>query len=212
MESQTNAETNNQTKTFDLPFGYQDKSNESNLHQSVVMSKRPTAKDLFMDESNGSGIQFNLMLQGASITKFGDLTMPVPMTVLLSLNSVDREKLFREFLDFIAATKGQSEGKEIEVGKVKLSFGIEINGITYDTVTFGHLLNGYDESEIETTGATGWHRRCLVVAKEITKLSQSNGTQEHLGAVPIEAIEKLDFFDLVTLGDAEVTWRDSFRA
>ncbi len=91
-----NQDSENQTKdfsrTFNLKFGYQDKENVEIVHREVVISRRPTGADFLksMDESEGANPQFMLTMMQAASSKFGDLQMPVPMTVLLSLNWLDQ--------------------------------------------------------------------------------------------------------------------------
>ncbi len=208
-ESKDTAPSNYQ-RTFYLPFGYQDKEDGGKVHKRVVIGKRPVAKDFFFDTSN-SNVQFDAMLHAASIVEFGDMKMPVPLTVLLSLNRIDREKIASEVMQYMGETIGKREAKILEPGKVKLAIGIKCDEQVYDVIKFGTLLTGYDEIEIEKTGATGWQKHLMTIAKEIVLLSHNQSGLERNNEVNIEEIENLDFFDLAILKEVEEAWLDSFR-
>lgn len=198
-------------REFTLPFGYQDLEDKDKLHRRVVIARRPIAKDFFFDVGD-SDVLFDVLMEVAAITEFGDMKMPVPQTVLLSLNKIDREKIKAEMVGYMTDTLGKRETKHLGTGKVKLSFGVTIDSVVYDTIEFGTLLNGYDEIEIEKTKAQGWHKILMTMGKEVIKISQSGGQAERTGSVTIKELENLDFFDLVELKECEDRWLDSFRS
>lgn len=197
-------------REFTLPFGYPDFEDKTKLHKRVVIGKRPVAKDFFFDAGD-SNVQFDSMTQVASITAFGDMKMPVPLTVILSLNQIDRETLKSELLGFMTDTLGDRKNSHLENGKVQLAFGINCNGVVYDVVTFGQLLTGYDEIEIEKNNTSLWQKHLMTMAKEVVLLSQSNGNAERSGCATIEEFETIDFIDLALLKEAEENWLNSFR-
>lgn len=190
------------TRAVELKFGYEDKETPDVIHRRVVFAKRPTGGDFIRsaDESGGSDIQFSLELAKSAITEFGGLEMPVPMTVLLSLNQIDREKLIAEYFSFLVSSEAD-EGKIIENGKVELGVGIERSGKKIKNVEFGKLLTGYDEIEIEREARTEWQANGLRLAKQLTVPEN----------VTLAEIESLDIDDFTLLRNAEEQWLNSFR-
>lgn len=192
-----------------LIFGYKD---GNTTHKEVVFSHRLTGADLLRisdDEMSEKTTQFNLMMQQAAITKFGSLSMPVPMTVLLSLKSPDRQELNRAHNKFLTATSKGHKSEVISASKIRLGFGFKIDGVTFDVVEFGNLLSGYDE--LEADEMERWRRACYLQGKQISKLSQSTGPAIRLGAVELEHFDTLDGSDIFVLEAAASKWQDSFR-
>jgi hypothetical protein len=195
---------------FHLPFGYPDKDQPETVHKKVTIARRPQAKDFFF-ETDGNEVEYDALLQAASITEFGGLRMPAPLTVLLSLNRIDREVIKGKMLEFMAATLAGREREILGPGKVKLAFSIPVAGADYDIVEFGKLLTGYDEIEIAKQNVAGWARRVATFGREITKVRNSQTGAESDGPIPLESMQQLDWFDLLTLTEAEGQWLDSFR-
>lgn len=193
-------------RVVELPFGYQDKEDPTKKHTRVVIGKRPIARDLF-DAPAGSDVQWDAVLQAGAITEFGEMRMPVPISVLLSLNSIDRGALQSEFYRFAAESLGDRESKVTAPGVAELAFGISVNGSVFHQVTFGNLLTGYDEIEIEKSTTPGWQRRVATLGAGIK--SVASGTEP--GPLTLEQMGGVDFLDLMTLIDAEGQWLDSFR-
>jgi hypothetical protein len=192
-----------------LIFGYND---GNQTHTEVVFSHRLTGADLLRisdDEMSEKTTQFNLMMQQAAITKFGSLSMPVPMTVLLSLKSPDRQELNKAHNKFLKKTSQGHRSEVISDAKVRLGYGFQIDGATYDVVEFGNLLSGYDE--LEADEMERWRRACFLQGKQISKLSQSNGQAVRLGPVELEHFDKLDGGDIFVLEAAATRFQDSFR-
>lgn len=189
-------------RKFDLKFGYQDKDEPTLLHKSVVINKRPSCGDYIgaLERAGDSSLQLTLELVALSIAEFGKLTTPVPMTVLLSLNKIDRKFLVDEYNSFISET-AISGGKIIEGGKVRLSKGFERDGKTIKDFEFGKLLTGYDEIEIEKQFSNSPKHTVLGIAKQLTNPS----------GVTLEELESLDSDDFLLLNEAEEKWLDSFR-
>lgn len=183
-----------------LRFGYQDKEQPEQFHKHVGFGKRPTGADFMAaaEESN-SDIQFSLALAQTAITEFGQLEMPVPLTVLLSLNQIDREKLLKTYFSFLVDTG--SNGEILADGKVRLGFGFERSGKRVTNVEFGKLLTGYDEIDIESEAKTGWQAHSMRLAKEIIAPAD----------LTLAEIEALDVDDFTLLRSAEESWLNSFR-
>lgn len=198
-------------RKFTLKFGYTDKEEKSVVHQAVTMSKRPTGKDFLVASDLGGGTsstRYTMAMVASAITAFGTVKMPVPLTVLLNLNRIDREKLLSEYLLF---TVIDAKPEQLETGKVQLVFGVERDGVRYDVVEFGHLLTGYDEVAIEESTETVQQETAFKMALEVVRISTSDGIASLEGALTREEIESLDFDDYDALQKAEGVWLNSFR-
>jgi hypothetical protein len=197
-----------------LKFGYQDKNEKGINHTEVVFGRRPNGKDWIAanDSGDGSQTRYQTALIAAALSKFGDLPTPVPQSVLLELNRVDREKLFAEFMLFLSESSEGREAKQLAPGRVHLAFGLtRADSIHYEIVEFGHLLTGYDEVKIEAQAENETQALALKLAKAIGKFQNIEGNRSSTAAVELSDIEKLDFADLTFLRKAEVEWINSFR-
>lgn len=199
--------------SVELKFGYEDKESPDVVHKNVVFSKRPTGADFISagEASDGQEPDFTLALMQPSISAFGNLPLPVPLTVLLSLNWLDRELLTGKFYEFLGATDGEREAKSLENGKVELSFGIERDAVKYAVVEFGAMLTAYDEIAIRRETETAIERSVLTLGREIVRLSTADGSRQIDGGLTLEELKNLDWTDFVTLQKAEEDWRNSFR-
>jgi phage FluMu protein gp41 len=202
-------------KTIELAFGYQDKGDETKAHRSVVFSKRPTCADYInaLDESEGKDPQFALDLMASAISKFGDLKMPVPMTAMLSLNWIDQEQLQKAFADFLGETGIEGrEAKILETGKIQLAFGVEHDGVKYDRLEFGKLLNGYDQIAINKEAKTTPDRHLLTIGREIVRLSSSSDESQKIdGGLTLDELKSLDYEDFLIVQQGVEEWKNSFR-
>lgn len=200
-------------KAIELKYGYQDKENTELAHKQVEFARRPTGADFMraMEETDGANPEFLFVLMSTAISKFGEITMPVPMTVLLSLNWIDQEGLQETFYEFLGDTSGKQEAKTLEMGKVQLAFGIERDGANFDVVEFGNILNGYDQIQIRKDSATDFERSILTIGREVSRLSSSDGKRSVDGSLTLDELKKLDWEDFVSLQKAVEEWRDSFR-
>lgn len=197
-------------KNVKLAFGYE--GGDGKIHRNVRIERRATGADLFRIADDGDGekpTQFNLQLLQGAITKFGSLIMPVPLSVLLSLKSPDRRRLIAANNEFLKETSAGRKTEKLSVSKVKLAFGFEKNGQTFDVVEFGRLLTGYDE--LEADDLPGWRQACFLLGKQIVRLSQSTGEGICEGEVTPEMFASLDAGDIFLLSGANAEWLDSFR-
>lgn len=207
------SETVQNKHSVELKFGYEDKETPDVVHKTVVFSKRPTGADFINagETTDGQEPDFTLALMMPSIAAFGNLPMPVPLSVLLSLNWLDRELLTGKFYEFLGATDGEQEAKALETGKVQLVFGAERDGVKYTIVTFGKLLTAYDEIAIRKDTASAVERSVLTIGREIVRLSTADGLHQIDSGLTLDELKNLDWADFVTLQKAEDDWRDSFR-
>lgn len=214
-EQPENAETKpaNPSRRFNLKFGYQDKEDSEIIHREVVISRRPTAKDLLKieDDLDSEDIQSSLEIAAATISTFGTLTMPVSMTVLLELNEVDSNKLSDEFSAFLKDSQPKKKAKILEDSRVQLANGIDRDGAKYDVVEFGNLLSGHDRIKISNEAKSAKQFKVLKIAREVTKLSTADGSKSISGTLTLAEIELLDMSDFIFLVGAESRWLNSFR-
>ncbi|HEX8177854.1 MAG TPA: hypothetical protein VF543_22385 [Pyrinomonadaceae bacterium] len=199
-----------------LRFGY--KGPDGITHQDVVFGKRMKGADLFMmseDDDFSQQTKRQLLMYAAAIIEFGTLRMPVPMTVLLSLNRADRFELARGYGRFLEeSAEGRKIEDVLEAGrvsqtKIKLAFGIERAGVNYNVVEFGNLIDGY--TELEADDYSGWRHDCFIMGKEIVGLSQCDGQATAPGPIPLEVFEAMDAADIFALQAKETAWLNSFR-
>lgn len=199
---QTDDKTKKTPHSVELKFGYEDKDTPETKHRRVVFGKRPNAAEFMnaAENSSGSDTQFSLELAQTAVVEFGEMSMPVPLTVLLSLNQIDREKLLQAYYSFLADS-GTEGGANLGGGKVKLGVGIERGNKKIVDVEFGKLLTGYDEIDIERESTGVWNANALRMTKEITSPKD----------LTVQEIESLDIDDFTLLRNAEEEWLNSFR-
>lgn len=198
-------------KRIRLVFGYE-RGGEPESIRDVVVSRRMTGADVFRigDELEGqSQTQFQLMALQASITKFGDLVMPVPLNVLLSLKRADRRLISGAYDEMVKEMGGKAKSEKLAERRYKLGRGFSHGGEFYDVVEFGNHLTGYDE--LEADEMIGHRQVCFLIGKEIARLSQSNGPAQLSGPVAVEMFEELFAEELFDLERFESDWLNSFR-
>lgn len=210
------SKNNGKARNFNLKFGYQDKEDSEVFHRAVEVSRRPTGADLFKAVEDGTDdrsaeTRISLALIKSAISKFGEITMPVPLTVLFELNEIDERKLNDEYLLFLAGTQPATEQKILEDHRAQLAFGIERGGVQYQIVEFGKLLNGYDRMEIQDAAQNDWIFRARKLAREVVKISTLDGKKSVDGELTFAELEAMDSTDLLVLREAESQWLDSFR-
>lgn len=195
-----------------LSGGYRD--TQGTRHQRVVFGKRPTGKELFAIDSDpqaGLSTQYNDLIIRVSITAFGKLTMPVPLTALLALDACDRDDLNEAYERFLNESLGDRKVDFPSDEMVKLAFGYEANGLTYDVATFGQMTTGYDLVEADRLGLDRTQRACFLIGKQITRLSQSEGTSVLEGPIGLNIFERLDAIDIHALQIGAAKWKSFFR-
>jgi hypothetical protein len=200
------------THSIDLTVGHQDK--QGKVHTRVVFGHRVTAADLFnldVDPQAQNPTQYGDLIIRAHITEFGSLKLPVPLTVLLSLDSVDREDLLDGCNIFQSLSGQDHEARFLGNNRVKLGFGFVVNGVVYEYAQFGNRLTGMDEVEADRLSLKGVTRSCFLIGKQLVQISDAEGTATIDGPIPVEYFGSLDGADVATLRGAAELWRQSFR-
>ena len=199
-------------KTIELLGGYQAK--DGTAHKVVTIGQRLAGKDLFAldtDPQAALPTQHSDLIWAKSITAFGTLKMPVPLSVLLDLDSLDRDDIGVAYNEFqLESAKGREAVFESDT-VVKLAFGFEREGVVYHTVEFGPRITGRDEVAADKEGLSGAARRCFMIGRQIAQLRQSNGAATIDGPLALNWFEALDAADIVTLMGAAEIFRQSFR-
>lgn len=199
--------------TLSLQFGFTDK--DGKVHKDVTFGKRPTMKDIFaLDTDPRASVptQYNDLIRRVVITKFGTLTMPTDLSVLLALNMIDREDLSDGIDRYLAESLPSRDVSTEEDGleSVRLEFGFEVDGSRFTKVEFGKLLTGKDEVDADKLGLRGVGREAFLLGRQITKLFTEDGI-EISGPVGIERFSSLDAADYTVLRTGAQLRRLSFR-
>lgn len=200
------------THTIALVGGYVDSKGAK--HTRVTFGHRITAKDLFkLDGSQEAEnpTQYNDLIVRAHITEFGTLKMPVPLSVMLDLDSVDREDLLDGCNVYQGLSAGERSGKFLADNKVELGWGFIVNDVTYTIVQFGQRFTGRDEVEADKADLAGVSRACFLIGRQITSIATEDGTAKLDGPIELERFESLDGADVATLRGAAELWRQTFR-
>ena len=196
---------------FELFEGYTDKNG---VHKVVEYGKRLTVKDLIAldnDPQARNMTQYQDLVRRKMMTKFGTITLPVPLNVLLGLNALDREDLQLGADEFAVLSRGERTTEFRENNVVKLRFGFEIDGTFYDVIQFGSLTTGRDEVEADSLGLTGVARDSFLIGRQISKISTDDGLASVEGTVDLETFTSLDSEDYNLLRMGATLWRLSFR-
>jgi len=181
----------------------------------VVFGKRITAKDLIrIDESPmaQNPTQYQDLLVAEAIVGFGALKMPVPLSKLLDLDSIDRDDLTEGHNEFQRKSLGDRSAEILSETKARLAFGFKVGEIEYPMVEFGKRLTGRDEIEADRRGLKpGIARLCFSIGRQISKIATADGTSTIDGPIELEMFGALDGADIWTLRGAAEMWRQSFR-
>jgi hypothetical protein len=184
-------------------------------HRRVVFGKSVTAKrllELRTDPQAAIQTQYQDLLLAETIVEFGTLPMPVPLTTLLSLNTIDRDDL-REGRDAFRKIVTADHKYKFSKDGVMLNFGIKVGEVRYTEIEFGNELNGYDEVEADKLGLTETlARKAFLAGRMVAKISTPE-KNEIKGALDYEMInsDDLDEDDLFALVSASELWRQTFR-
>ncbi|MGH9944614.1 MAG: hypothetical protein ACRD9R_19890 [Pyrinomonadaceae bacterium] len=199
-------------KTIELIDGYTDPKKVS--HREVVISKHLRGADLFAIDSDpqntGPTVRECLILR-AAITKFGGLKMPVAVSVLLALDSIDRDDLLDAYNQLQEEERGGRAAKILSDSKIQLALGYEHEGVRYDVVEFGSRITGQDFVEADALELDASRRAFFLVGRQVSTVSQSDGGLSTTGQLSLEACGKLCIHDLYALRGAAEIWRQSFR-
>lgn len=206
--------------TVTLPSGVKsrDPKDKGAIFREVVFGRRPTLADQLKIEANSQSaleVQEVLLYARVAITKFGGIRMPVPLTVLLQLDDIDREVLLEGYVEYLTDSLGERVAEPWGDNGFKLAVGLEVDGETYDVVEFTPRpspLTGHDEVKIERLHGSGLRKELALVSRETVALSQSEGDVKLDGAVAVEALECLDAYDWGQLLRFSAHRRADFRS
>lgn len=206
--------------TINLPGGYvsRDPKDGGAAHKSVTFGRRPTLADVLRidgDAQSAIEIQSALLHVRAAVTSFeGVRRNPVPLSVLLQLDGSDREALFEGFTDFMRESLGERASESLSDTELKLAFGLEVGGETYDVLEFStepKPLTGYDEVGLERQYGAGLRKEVALIAREVVRLSQSEGEGSLDAELTPEALDGLDAHDFVSIREFAADRRARFR-
>jgi hypothetical protein len=188
--------------TIQLPYGHTDKDGQ--VHSEVTFGKRVTASDMLnldTDPQAQSRTQYADLIRRKSIVKFGGLTMPPPLIVLLGLNKIDRDDLATGFEDFMRLSRGERTGELRPGNVVKLFFGITIKDVTYTLVTLDKLPTGHDEVAADAMGlGDGLAREMFMLGRMVSRISTEDDVPLTLdGPLDSEVFADLDGDDISLL-------------
>jgi hypothetical protein len=197
-------------KKLQLVVGHADSSGK--CHDEVEIGKRLLGTDLFeIDEHPLAVLKTNreFLFLSRAITKFGDLKLPVALSTLLALDSVDRDDLLEAYneLERVGADKLES----LSDNKLRLGDGLNVDGVVYDLAEFGARLTGKDYVEADQKELEGARRVFYLVGRQVSRLSQSEGQATLSGPLKLELMETMHVSDLYALRGASEVWRQSFR-
>ena len=194
---------------IDLAIGYTD--DKGAVHRDVTFARRTSVKDMLLLDSNPMAqnvSQYEQLIRRIMITKFGDLKCPVSLNVLAALDTYDDDALRRGAHTFIQLSR---EGREIDFldgDECRLMFGVEIDGVTYDTVRFGRRLTVADNIEATNRGLdAGIGRLCFQIAKQIIEVKDSKTGLSFAGDFTADHLLNVDSQDLDGLRHAAEFFR-----
>jgi len=205
-----------ETHAIELIEGYtapDPKTKRDVTHTSVTFGRRLTVKDLIDLDSDPQGqnpTQYQDLIRRKMITKFGGLTMPVSLNVLLSLDSIDREDLKSAADNFLNISRGDRLTDFRENHELKLAFGFVIDGTEYTVIKFGNRITGKDEVEADGYG-NGAARRCFLIGRQIVQITTEDGSASIEGQVELETFFTLDAESINLLWVGAELFRQSFR-
>lgn len=196
---------------IELITGYVDKKI---THREVEFGKRLTVGDLMAldtDPQAKNPTQYSDLILRRMITKFGTLKMPVPLNVLLGLNSIDREDLQAGADKFLEITRGDRAGEFQEDNEVRLRFGFDVDGTRYHLAKFGSLTTGRDLVEADSMSLQGVARECFILGRQIVRLRTEDGQATVDGPVDLTFFRLVDGEDFNLLRIGAEMWKATFR-
>ncbi|OLE54591.1 MAG: hypothetical protein AUG51_07345 [Acidobacteria bacterium 13_1_20CM_3_53_8] len=201
------------THTIELIEGYKD--DKGTEHKRVTFGHRIMVREIITLDTDPQGndpTQYQDLLHRASIIEFGALSMPVPLSVLLSLFDIDREDIASGYKKFQELSSAGHTSEFLSDNKVKLGWGFERNGLTYPVVKFGNRLTGMDEVAANGAKLKGIARSCFLLGRQISAIMTGDSNAKLDGPLELEWFDNLlDAADILTLLAASELWRQSFR-
>lgn len=186
---------------IELTYGYKDKDGVT--HKDVVIGRRLSVKDLVQLDNNPmaqSQTQREQLIRRQMITKFGSLRLPVSLTVLASLDTLDDDQLRIAADKYLQQTREDRQAEYRDNDEVLLIFGIEIDGVTYDLVKFGRRLTVADNIEADSRNlGNGLARILFQLCKQIVEIRNSETGIKLEGPIESEKLFEMDSEDLQVL-------------
>ena len=159
------------THEIDLIGGAPD--GKGGVHRHVVFGRRITCKDLMRidtDPQARNPTQYEDLVMREAIVGFGTMKLPVPLTKLLDLDSVDREDLTAAHNGFQRQSLGDRTGEIASATEARLAFGFRVGEVEYPNVEFGLRITGRDEVEADRRGLSpGIARLCFLLGRQIQR-------------------------------------------
>ncbi len=179
-----------------LTSGYTDKKGK--VHKEVEFGYRLTMKDMFVidaDPKAKNPTQYQDMIRAKTITKFGELKLPLALNVLLDLDGIDRQDVAEAADTFVAIGNEGKVFEHLENNTVKVGRGFIVGGAAYNIIQFGNVPTGRDEVQADTLGLSAAGRQAFLVGKHILRISTEDGTGSIEGPVDLITIETMDAYD-----------------
>lgn len=184
---------------IELTFGYTDK--EGRVHREVVFGKRLRLNDLMRLDMNPLAqlpTQYERLVIRTLITEFGKLSVPVDLTVMLALDTLDDDKLAAAADEFLVMSREGRSG-EFRQDEALLAFGIELDGDTFDTVRFGNRLTVNDYAEADRMNLKGVARAAYLVGRQISEITGSEHGRKRDGQLTVDQLSTMDSEDFKIL-------------
>jgi phage FluMu protein gp41 len=181
----------------DLPVGYFDKNGD--YHSSVTIGRSINARIFFAVKDEwqlGGEILFNALILQRAITSFGSLPVPVPMSDLLALDSLDFEHLALAYNNFVNQC-GQPE--ILNKVTIKTVFGVQVKGALFDIIELGAKVTEAHFGEIYRRKLEGIPAMSYIVSQEVLKLRGSESGQVIEGPLDFDDLLEMDSVDLFAL-------------
>lgn len=190
-------------KTIKLKYGYKDGKGVE--HFDVTIGKRTKVKTFFLldaDPQSQIPSQYEQLIRRHMITKFGTLPCPVPLQVLLKLDTFDADLIAAAADEFLQSTRPEIKNADQDgrgSDEVRLLFPIAIGEVGYDIVRFGKRLTVADNVEADKQQLAGCSRLCFQLGRQIVQLRDSESGLTHDGGLALENFREMDSEDLNTL-------------
>jgi hypothetical protein len=203
------------THAIDLIGGCKDAKGV--VHRHVVFGKRVSAKRLFQigdDPQSSIRTQYNDLELAEMIVEFGTLKMPLSLTTLLDLDTIDRDDVREAGNVFSLQSLGDRKYEFApDKKKMTLAFGIKVGELRYQVIEFAKRLTGRDEVAADNLSLEGLKRRAFLAGRMVGRISTADGAAAIDGPVELDLIdsEHFDGDDFFALVSASELWRQTFR-
>lgn len=191
--------------------GYTDR--EGVLHTEVTIGKRLTTGDMLnldYDSQAQNPIHYEDLTRRLMITKFGTLRMPVPLTVMLALDSIDSDDINKAISEFLQNENNLTGDYEPDEHEILLPIGFFIDSVEYQRVQFGNRVTRQDYAEA-ANHPVGLTQTMFLIGRQISKISTADNSLSIVGQVDLERFKSLDASNIGFLRMGAELFRQSFR-